>query len=197
MSRGCALAITALYRWASHGYNLTLLCWIQGLQGECCDEELVEPWFLWRFPVVSFGCCVTWVWTSLWLVPVSGCRQFPSSCTHCLAAGTVQALRQIHSKQNPKQIALHQGWTWPFILNGSKGKRSEKNTSMILTVLMFDCAHLSLLIEEVLVPHLEAFSAGRFKLAINSFSSGVNLVSWRGREKNSKIKEHNLGTPSG
>ena len=69
--------------------------------------------------------------------------------------------------------------------------------SVFLTVLMFGCARLSLLIEEVLVPHLEAFSAGRFKLAINSFSGGVNLVSWRGGEKNSKMKEHNLATPSG
>lgn len=86
-------------------------------------------------------CYITWVWSSLWLVPVAGWRWFPSLAPTVFATGTVESVQQIHSQQNPKQIALHQGWTWPFILNSSKGKRSEKNMSIFLTVLMFGCAN--------------------------------------------------------
>lgn len=127
---------------------------------ECRDEDLMELWFMDTSLLSPLVLCYL-VWSSLWLVPVARGRWLPSSCTHCFAA--VEPLQQINSQQNPLLIALHQGWTWSFILDSSKGKRSEKNTSIFLTVLMFGCANIFHLIEGVLVPHPEALSAGEFK----------------------------------
>lgn len=185
---GCAPAVTALCTvphtallkpgapvgmlwWGAHGAMIlgTLLCG--------------HPWH-----------CVTWVWSSLWLVPIAGGRWLPSSCTHCFATDTVESLQQIHSQQNPKLISLHQGWTWPFILNSSKGKRLDKNMSIFLTIDVWLCKYLS---SDRRIPHPSVLSAVGFKLAIYLFTGGTSLVSCRGRMENSKIKDHDLAMPPG
>lgn len=135
-------------------------------------ERQWELTVLWLVAVFSHG------FGQPWLVPVP--RPVLSSCTKNPATGTVGPLHQLLSKQNSKQIASQQGWTWSLTLRSSRGKRSEKNRSISMTLLMFSCAHGFHLTEWILAPFPEAFSAGRFKLSINSLSGGRSLVSWRG-----------------
>lgn len=84
----CAVGLCALH--------LTLPCWNQGPLWECCDEELMELWFLGHFLLSPLVLCHL-VWSSLWLVPVARGRWLPSSCTHCFA--TVEPLQQINSQK--------------------------------------------------------------------------------------------------